>query len=125
MQLRRETYGELPIKVGYCNGYNKSLNAVEYHRSSEVDIAVNDLVLLLGRQQDIEDDYTYDTSKIEAFFVPAGTVVALYATTLHYDSCSREGKEFRCVIVLPKGTDLELNEKHYDNEYKLITAKNK
>lgn len=125
MQLRREAYGELPIEVGYCNGNNKSLNAVEYHRSSEVDIAVNDLILLLGRQQDIEDDYTYDTSKIEAFFVPAGTVVELYATTLHYAPCSSEGKGFRCVIVLPKGTNLELGEKHHDNEDKLITAKNK
>lgn len=124
-QLSREAYGELPIEVGYCNGNNKSLNAVEYHRSSEVDIAVNDLILLLGRQQDIEDDYTYDTSKIEAFFVPAGTVVELYATTLHYAPCSSGGKGFRCVIVLPKGTNLELDEKHHDNEDKLITAKNK
>lgn len=124
-QLWREAYGELPIEVGYCNGNNRSLNAVEYHRSSEVDIAVNDLLLLLGRQQDIEDDYTYDTSKMEAFFVPAGTVVELYATTLHYAPCSSEGKGFRCVIVLPKGTNLELDEKHHDNEDKLLTAKNK
>ena len=27
---------------------NKKLNAVEYHRSSELDIAVDDLILLLG-----------------------------------------------------------------------------
>lgn len=124
-KLCREAYGELPIEVGYCNGNNNKLNAVEYHRSSEVDIAVNDLILLLGRQQDIENDFTYDTSKIEAFFVPAGTVVELYATTLHYAPCGSEGKNFRCVIVLPKGTNLELDEEHKDNEDKLITAKNK
>lgn len=124
-QLKRVAYGELPIQVGYCNGNNNKLNAVEYHRSSEVDIAVNDLILLLGRQQDIEADYTYDTSKIEAFFVPAGTAVELYATTLHYAPCSSEGKGFRCVIVLPKDTNLDLDEKHQDNEDKLITAKNK
>lgn len=124
-KLCREAYVELPIEVGYCNGNNNKLNAVEYHRSSEVDIAVNDLILLLGRQQDIENDFTYDTSKIEAFFVPAGTVVELYATTLHYAPCGSEGKNFRCVIVLPKGTNLELDEEHKDNEDKLITAKNK
>ena len=28
-QLRREAYGELPIQVGYCNGNNKKLNALE------------------------------------------------------------------------------------------------
>ena len=82
-ELRERAYGGLPVQVGYCNGNNRKLNAVEYHRSSEIDIAQTDLVLLLGRQQDIEEDYTYDTSKIEAFYVPAGTAVELYATTLY------------------------------------------
>ena len=124
-QLRKKAYGELPIQVGYCNGNNKRLNAVEYHRSSEVDIAVNDLILLLGRQQDIEEDYTYDTSKIEAFLVPAGTAVELYATTLHYAPCTGTDKGFRCVIVLPEGTNEELTDFHQDEEDKLISAKNK
>ena len=124
-QLRKKAYGELPIQVGYCNGNNKKLNAVEYHRSSEVDIAVTDLILLLGRQQDIEEDFTYDTSKIEAFFVPAGTAVELYATTLHYAPCTGEGNGFRCVVVLPEGTNVELTDSHQDEEDKLITAKNK
>ena len=124
-QMKKKAYGELPIQVGYCNGNNKKLNAVEYHRSSEVDIAVTDLILLLGRQQDIEEDFTYDTSKIEAFFVPAGTAVELYATTLHYAPCTGEGKGFRCVVVLPEGTNTELIDTHQDDEDKLITAKNK
>lgn len=124
-QLRKKAYGELPIQVGYCNGNNKKLNAVEYHRSSEVDIAVTDMILLLGRQQDIEEDFTYDTSKIEAFFVPAGTAVELYATTLHYAPCTGEGNGFRCVVVLPEGTNVELTDSHQDEEDKLITAKNK
>ena len=28
-ELRKRTYGELPIQVGYCNGHNYKLNAVE------------------------------------------------------------------------------------------------
>lgn len=64
-KLETAYYGELPIQIGYCNGHNHLLNAVEYHRSSEVDIAADDLILLLGSQQDITDDYTYETSKIE------------------------------------------------------------
>ena len=51
-ELQRVCYGELPIQVGYCNGYNKKLNAVEYHRSSELDIAASDAILLLGWQPD-------------------------------------------------------------------------
>ena len=57
----------LPIQIGYCNGDNRKLNGLEYHRSSEINIAVNNLVLLLGREQDIEADDTYDTSRVEAF----------------------------------------------------------
>ncbi len=73
--IEKNLYGQLPIQVGYCNGHNKKMNAMEYHRTSEINVASTDLVLILGRQQDVEADDTYDTAKAEAFFVPAGTVI--------------------------------------------------
>ena len=122
----RKGFGGLPIQIGYCNGDNHKLNALEYHRSSEIDIAATDLILLLGCQQDIEADDTYDTSKVEAFFVPAGTAVELYATTLHYAPCSAQEGGFRCVIVLPKGTNEDLPfEPAKEGENRLLTAVNK
>ena len=125
-ELQKKGYGELPIQIGYCNGDNHKLNALEYHRSSEIDIAATDLILLLGCQQDIEADDTYDTSKVEAFFVPAGTAVELYATTLHYAPCSAQEGGFRCVIVLPKGTNEDLPfEPAKEGENRLLTAVNK
>lgn len=125
-KVRQTIYGELPVQIGYCNGYNVFLNALEYHRSSEINIAENDLILFLGKQQDITDDFHYDTSKVEAFLVPAGTVIEVYATTLHYAPCSVDGKPFRCVVVLPKGTNTELTSDHGgDSEDRLITAVNK
>ena len=90
-EMKNRGFGGLPIQIGYCNGDNRKLNGLEYHRSSEINIAVNNLVLLLGREQDIEADDTYDTSRVEAFFVPAGTVIEVYATTLHYAPCTAEG----------------------------------
>ena len=124
--VSRKGFGGLPVQIGYCNGDNSRLNALEYHRSSEIDIAVTDLILLLGCQQDIEADDTYDTSKVEAFFVPAGTAVELYATTLHYAPCSVKAKGFRCVIVLPKGTNEELPFKPAEEgENRLLAAVNK
>lgn len=109
--LEEESFGFLPIEFGHCSGYNNKLNALEYHRSSEIDIAATDLILLVGRQQDIDlSSYTYDTALVEAFFVPAGTAVELYATTLHFAPCSVDGKEFRCGVVLPKGTNEALPE---------------
>lgn len=125
-QLQDEVYGELPIQIGYCNGHNTLLNAVEYHRSSEINIAQKDLILLLGSQQDITDDFTYDTAKIEAFLLPAKTAIEVYATTLHYAPCNASSEGFRCVVVLPKDTNLELTTAHKtEGEDKLLTARNK
>ena len=124
-ELQTKTYGELPIQIGYCNGQNYLLNAVEYHRSSEINVAGTDAILLVGQQKDITDDFTYDTSLIEAFFVPKGTAVELYATTLHYAPCSVGDNKFQVAIVLPKDTNLPLDADHEGWEDALITAKNK
>ena len=126
-ELRTRIFGDLPIQVGYCNGENYLLNAVEYHHTSEVNVAATDMILLLGRVQDVTAEQTYDAGRIEAFFVPKGTAVELYATTLHYAPCSpREGEGFRVTIVLPKGTNTDLGAHHpRDGEDRLITAKNK
>ena len=124
--LQNKGYGGLPIQIGYCNGHNKKLNAVEYHRNSEINVAVTDLVLLIGHQQDIEPDHTYDTSKIEAFLVPAGTGIEVYATTLHYAPCHVNEGGFQCVVVLPKGTTTDLTfQTEKTGEDSLMTAKNK
>jgi len=124
-ELQSKTYGELPIQIGYCNGQNYLLNAVEYHRSSEINVAGTDAILLVGQQKDITDDFTYDTSLIEAFLVPKGTAVELYATTLHYAPCSVGDNKFQVAIVLPKDTNLPLDKDHEGWEDALITAKNK
>lgn len=124
--LQNKGYGGLPVQIGYCNGHNKKLNAVEYHRNSEINVAVTDLVLLIGHQQDIEPDHTYDTSKIEAFLVPAGTGIEVYATTLHYAPCHVNEGGFQCVVVLPKGTNTDLTfQTEKMGEDSLMTAKNK
>ena len=124
--LQNKGYGGLPVQIGYCNGHNKKLNAVEYHRNSEINVAVTDLVLLIGHQQDIEPDHTYDTSKIEAFLVPAGTGIEVYATTLHYAPCHVNEGGFQCVVVLPKGTNTDLTfQTEKTGVDSLMTAKNK
>lgn len=123
--LETRYYGELPIQIGYCNGHNVLLNAVEYHRSSEINVAATDAVLMLGSQQDITDDFHYDTSLMEAFKVPKGTAVEIYATTLHYAPCDLNNEGFKVSVVLPKETNYPLESAHDIGEDKLITAKNK
>lgn len=125
--MEKRLYGQMPIQVGFCNGHNKKLNAVEYHRDSEINIAVTDLILILGKQQDITSEFTYDSGLMEAFLVPAGTVIEVYATTLHYAPCHVEEGGFRCVVVLPKGTNMDLEplvETGF-KEDRLLFAKNK
>ncbi len=124
-EIKDRFYGELPIQIGYCNGHNVLLNAVEYHRSSEINVAATDAVLILGQLADVTNDFTYETSKMEAFFVPAGTAVEVYATTLHYAPCNANEGGFQVAIVLPQGTNYPLEKKHGGSEDALITATNK
>lgn len=118
-------YGGMPIQLGYCNGHNKVLNAFEYHRDSEVNIAATDLVLILGMEQDIQEDFTYDTAKAEAFFIPKGTVLEIYATTLHYAPCHMNEDGFKCVVILPKGTNTDIDKDKNISEDRLLFARNK
>ena len=124
--MKNRYFGEYSVQVGFCNGHNQKLNAVEYHRSSEVNVACTDMILLLGKQQDIEDDFTYHTDNIEAFLVEEGTAVEMYATTLHYAPCGVDGNGFKCVVVLPQGTNYDLKMPvGTDGEDKLLAATNK
>lgn len=124
-------YGEMPIQIGYCNGHNEMLNALEYHRSSEINVAATDAILILGLLTEVEDDFTYDTAKCKAFLLPAGMAVEVYATTLHYAPCGVDNKGFQVGIILPRGTNypLEVAHKKFDggkvDEDMLITATNK
>ena len=125
-ELSSKAYGEMPIQIGYCNGHNKLLNALEYHRDSEINIAATDAVLMLGKQEDITPDMTYDTSKVVAFLVPAGTAVEVYATTLHYAPCDPDGTGFKVAVVLPRGTNEALKSEHKGGvEDSHLTAVNK
>ena len=54
-ELETITYGEMPVQIGYCNGHNSKLNAVEYHRSSEINVAATDAILILGLLADVAE----------------------------------------------------------------------
>ncbi|APH06897.1 DUF4867 domain-containing protein [Bacillus weihaiensis] len=107
-RFRETVYGGLPIQIGYCNGVNSTLNGLEYHKGNEINIAITDFVLLLGKVQDINGN-SYESSKVKAFYVPKGAVIELYSTTLHFAPCKVEDEGFKAIVVLPKGTNLPLS----------------
>ena len=100
------SYGGMPIQLGMCWGHNTKLNCFEYHMDSELNLGSSDFVLLLAKQGDIVDG-KIDSSKAKAFRVPAGVLVEVYATSLHFAPCQVSGDGFRVAVVLPRGTNTE------------------
>ncbi len=105
VELGEGLFGGMPYEFGWCNGKNTKLNCLEFHRDSEFDMGTEDVILLLAKQEEIIDG-VLDTSKVKAFKAPAGVLVEMYATTLHYAPCSAaNGQAFRVLIVLPDKTN--------------------
>jgi len=126
-ELETRLYGEMDIQLGYCNGQNSRLDALEYHKGSEVIVAVSPLVLLLATMTDMQKDLTLDSKCVKAFYLDAGEAVEIYGTTLHFAPCRVTKQGFRSVIVLPKGTNLPLSahKSASGGEDQLLTMTNK
>ena len=113
-------FGTLPAQTGYCHGRSNKLNGWEWHTSSEINVAVTDLVLILGHVWDLENG-KIDSSKAKAFLLNKGDMVEVYATSLHFCPCM-VGDGFGCVVALPAGTNVPLEE---PSEDPLLFRKNK
>ena len=108
--LAPSLYGGLPVEFGWCNGHNTKLNCLEYHRDSEFNLGTEDFVLILAKEEHIRYG-KLDTSVCEAFRVPAGVLVEVYATSLHYAPCHADPAQgFRVMVALPKGTNVGTTE---------------
>lgn len=102
VEVSEHLFGGMPCQLGWCNGHNTYLNCLEYHRDSEFNLGTEDFVLLLARQEEIAGG-KLDTAKVKAFRVPAGTLVEVYATTLHYAPCHvDEPRASACWSPCPK-----------------------
>lgn len=106
-EISEHCFGGMPVQLGWCNGHNTRLNCLEYHRDSEFNLGTGDFILLLAKQDEIVDG-VLDTAKVKAFRVPAGTLVEVYATTLHYAPCHTDpARGFRVLVALPAGTNTD------------------
>lgn len=100
-------FGGRPFQLGWCNGHNTRLNCLEYHRDSEFNLGTEAFILLLAKQDEMENG-VLDTAKVRAFRVPAGVLIEVYATTLHYSPCHADpAKGFRVMVALPAGTNTD------------------
>ena len=125
-QIQQILYGTLPIQIGYTNGHNKKLNALEYHRDSEFNVADVDIILMLAGRWDLDENFCMDTEKVKCFRIPRGVLVEVYATTLHYAPCQATEEGYRCIVVLPRGTNHPLKRDSFvGSEDRLMTDTNK
>lgn len=114
-------FGGLAVQIGYCRGENHLMNALEWHKSAEVAVALSDMILLLGDIRDMQNG-EYDSARLEAFLLKEGESVELWTTTLHFCPISVGGTPFRNVVILPRGTNTPLDTPSGDRR---LISKNK
>ena len=124
--ISEHCYGGMPVELGWCNGHNTKLNCLEYHRDSEFNLGTEDFILLLAKQEEIVDG-VLDTARVKAFKAPAGVLVKVYATTLHYAPCHCDPqKGFQVLVALPMGTNTDKPAMtNQTSEDRLLWARNK
>ena len=125
-EIESVLYGGMPVEIGYCNGRNSTYNGFEYHKGSEINIAVTPFMLVLGHIWQIESGKFYVGDE-KVFFVPEGTAIEMYETTLHLSPCKVSDDGFKGIVILPKGTNTPLENKHQneDAESALLLQRNK
>ncbi len=124
--MKRVVFGDLDIEAGYCNGRGFKLNALEYHKCSEVNFTTTGLVLLLALPEQL-DDGKLDSSDVVGFYLPAGLLIEIFPMVLHFAPCRISENGFRCLVILEKGTNtaLESVDTSAPGEEKLLWMRNK
>ena len=124
--LRRTVFGEMEIQAGYCNGRGYKLNAMEYHKCSEINFSTTGLVLLLALPEHL-DDGRLDSADAVGFYLPAGVLVEIFPLVMHFAPCRISEGGFNCLVVLEKGTNEALDSVNTtaSGEEKLLWMRNK
>lgn len=125
-EIQNVFYGSMQAQAGYCNGRNSTYNGFEYHKGSEINVAVTDFCLVLGHTWQIKENKFYVGDE-KVFFVSEGTAIEMYQTTLHLSPCKVYDEGFKGIVILPKGTNTPLDEKekNSDSESTLLLQRNK
>lgn len=119
--FKQRFFGGIPAQIGICHGHSSYLGGTEWHNCNEINIALTDLVLLLAHRKDIDGE-RLSSKCFKAFFVPRGTVIEVYSSTLHFCPCEADADGFSCIVALTDGTNTPLD---YEPDDKRLFCKNK
>ena len=120
-----QLYDGEKLQYGYCNGQNTKVNALEWHDSPEITVAITPCVLFLGLQDDlkmVDGKYQYNTEDLIAVELAKGDIVMLHNQVLHFAPVKVTDAGFKTIIILPKGTNTPL-EGEQDDPYMFMTNK--
>lgn len=124
-EIGEALFGGMPFQLGWCNGHNTKLNCLEFHRDSEFNLGTEDFILLLGLQADIVDG-RLSTDTVKAFKCPAGVLIEVYATTLHYAPCHCDpARGFQVLVALPQNTNTDYGPGGVNTMDRMLWARNK
>lgn len=124
--LSRACFADRPVQVGFCNGRGFTMNAMEYHRCSEINLTTTGLVLLLAAPETLRDG-VLDSGDVVGFYLPPDTAVEIYPMVMHFAPCRVTEGGFNCLVVLEKGTNMPLDavDTSLPGEDKLLWMTNK
>lgn len=125
-ELSALCFGGKEVQVGCCNGRGFTMNAMEYHRCSEINLTTTGLVLLLAAPEKLRDG-VLDSGEVEGFYLPSDTAVEIYPMVMHFAPCRVSESGFNCLVVLEKGTNMPLErvDTSLPGEDKLLWMTNK
>lgn len=107
--IKRDVYADMPIDAGVTIGHADDFTAFEYHQCSELNIMLDDVVMVLGKRQTLEEHGSIDPNReAKMFYVPKDTVIELYNDTLHYAPIQVTKAGYKVVVVVIHGTNAVL-----------------
>lgn len=102
--IRRSVFGDMDIQAGYCNGRGHMMNALEYHKCSEVNFSSTGLVLLLALPGQLHGG-RLDSSCVAGFYLPPLVAAEIFPLVLHFAPCRTSPGGFNCLVVLERGVN--------------------
>lgn len=99
LRMGAQVFGGMPIQTGYCNGRGYKLNALEYHKCSEVNFSTTGCVLLMALPEQIVHR-RLNSSEVVGFYLPADVMIEVYPRVLHFAPCRIAEDGFNCMVIL-------------------------
>ena len=121
-EMRWSCCGGLDEQIGVCWGHSNFLNALEWHTCAEFNVGVTDMVLLLAKRKDLDENHQMSSDAVKAFYVHQGDMIEVYSDSLHFCPCEVSKSGFISIVGLQRGTNEPLKD---ESKKGMLRATNK